>query len=650
MSSIEYRNSTTNGQNTVANVGSSNKVHRGKSELSISVKANHGLARSGDIVLKEVKPRSSNKPEQTITIHISQDTNPKPNDIIVTLDKAEIPREQTSTATGSKSLGVNVKLVGYTDYDVSCTDTNNKLNFTKGALTQLNLTDANYKDMSVKSGTLTITKKDGTDISNAKINISGTNGYNTTNIQKNIQITSDTLSCYCDCYMFNRCNCDVEQIYYNSITSGNSYNSCPVDAWSNHQTRKAPNVSCYCDCNSYKKCSKSVGCSGKVYRYDCKCDDVCTTEGKCTSQSDGCDGECTAVTRCSWESSENTNCTHCATDSTYHCPSNCSGEMKSGYRTHDRYMKPLFTIYIIGGDNNGYPQMSFDYYEMKYPTSGTTTIDARHTYGGAMINPYNADYSGTLWYPNTLEGKTVHFEIYTGYKNKFYKMDANMCIDGTADTDGYLKFSREIPLSKYEIDNDEWLSHTANSDKHNYYCEGNDGVWETWCADCAGDGEYYSCDCQGQNCTCESVCTSNCSDDVRKTCKPNDAYYNCNCDTNRWCDCDKNCGSYCATECTSQSQCNGQNCNGKNTQCICHQVGYYPKCTCYSQCECENYYEPTDNCSSKTYSCTGKYNFKTDSCEPYCKAKSCPSHCTTNNNFTISCPSANESFYTCSSK
>ena len=224
-----------------------------------------------------------------------------------------------------------------------------------------------------------------------------------------------------------------------------------------------------------------------------------------------------------------------------------------------------------------------------------------------------------------------------------------MCIDGTADTDGYLKFSRQFSVSGTEITNQEFFSHAGSGD-HSYYCHPHAGLWETWCTDCAGDGRYESCDCHGQGCTCYWHCTSNCEGEYRSRCWSEGAYYNCNCNGNRWCNCEGNCGSYCQTECTSQSQCNGQNCNGKNTQCVCHQVGYNPKCTCYSQCECENYYEPTDNCSSKTYSCTGKYNFKTDSCEPYCKAKSCPSNCTTNNNFTISCACNDETFYNCSSK
>ena len=215
-----------NNQNQFVEITTDNS---GNNDIVIEVQSNPGNNRSGNIVLREKYSG------QEVTISVSQGANPHPNDIIVSYGKLTVPQNYT----GSNQL--SVELVGNTSYTIS----------------------------NVSSG-LTVSPMNG---SNDKISISNAQGNNANGsfritgnagTVKDIYISKEYLSCYCDCNIFDSCACHINTSFTKKDDTScptnncraNSQISCPkhVENYMN-QGNCNGHTACSCDCNAVNTCT-----------------------------------------------------------------------------------------------------------------------------------------------------------------------------------------------------------------------------------------------------------------------------------------------------------------------------------------------------------------------------------------------------------
>ena len=286
--------------NTVINTDTS-----GTHNISFAATSNAGAARSGNVVLKEKYG------EQQLTLGITQEANPHPNDIILTRSKIVIPDDVNPTET------IGIELVGNTSYTIT--------NISPGlSISPLSNNQTN-SNISVTMEGL------GNPVSDSyyTFNIKGNAGTS-----KDIMILKEgtSLNCYCDCNSFDGCGCHSQTTFTHKDKTGNPQ-SCPKHdpaqgtACTSHST-------CWCDCEGVvlcaghcnncpcnSQCSKCVGdCTSK----DCSCYGQCNNcAADCTSKNCSCYGQCNncAADCTSKNCSCYGQCNNCAADCT---SKNCS--------------------------------------------------------------------------------------------------------------------------------------------------------------------------------------------------------------------------------------------------------------------------------------------------------------------------------------
>ena len=184
------------------------EAKQGNKKLDITLAANHGIQRTYNLVIRERKNNTD------ITINITQGANPHPNDILLNINNTNI------TSDANSVTNIDVKLLGLNSYSVTNPNTT-EFDYIKTDPTEIE--DSEYSNMSIKESTLTITKKNTSNVNPTTFTINGLNVNGTKVMQKNIVINSDKVSCYCDCNQYNRCQCEVEEFKYKQECSG-----CPL--------------------------------------------------------------------------------------------------------------------------------------------------------------------------------------------------------------------------------------------------------------------------------------------------------------------------------------------------------------------------------------------------------------------------------------
>ena len=195
----------------------------GVNTIIIEAKSNPSVRRTGEIKLKEKYGT------QNITLSVSQEENPHPNDIILSFNKITAPVGSNIVST------LNVELVGNTSYTISNVSPGLTINPMSG------------------NGNITINNNQSSN-TNGIFRITGNAGT-----VKDVVVNKERAYCYCDCNLFDGCGCDVESSFSkkddvscptNKCTS-NTQISCPKHCEAYGSSNICPShTTCSCNCQS----------------------------------------------------------------------------------------------------------------------------------------------------------------------------------------------------------------------------------------------------------------------------------------------------------------------------------------------------------------------------------------------------------------
>lgn len=264
----------------------------GNKIISVIASKNPGNYRSGQIIFQENNGES-------ITVSVSQEANPSPNDIILTREKISAPQENTTTER------ISLNLIGNTSYSLS----NIQSNISIENHPSINAIDITYT--SNNSGY------------NSGFRITGDKGT-----VKDIVITEESLSCYCDCNEDLGCNCDTDRTWsqidliddsYAQYCTSYSQQSC--SNYTNCESDCPSHNSCQCNCKSVNTCdSKCSNCKCNTESVS-TCPNHCNDTCNCYSVSSVCTVNCSDTCNCQNVSKT---CSDCSDTCTCDNDSTCS--------------------------------------------------------------------------------------------------------------------------------------------------------------------------------------------------------------------------------------------------------------------------------------------------------------------------------------
>ena len=571
-----------NNQNQFVEITTDNS---GNNDIIIEVQSNPGNSRSGNIVLREKYSG------QEVTILVSQGANPHPNDIIVSYGKMTVPQNYT----GSNQL--NVELIGNTSYTIS--------NVSSGLT---------VSPMNGNNNTISISNAQGNNV-NGSFRITGNAGT-----VKDIYISKEYSSCYCDCNIFDSCACHI-----NTSFTKKDDTSCPTNN---------------CGANSQISCPKHVenymnqgNCNGHTA---CSCD--CNAVNKCTCNTNiVCDKDIQGTTSYTLTCSCHSGFTQGTTSYTATC--SC----------HSGFTQGTTSYTVPCGCHSGVIQGTTSY-------SGTCSCHSGVIQGTTSYSGTCSCHSG--YFHVTSCGCNSCNDDTDCYDSKYCKCDTVCKCEGQVDVGCY-----DYHCSGNTGDNTDCVTDRSHSHDCNSYNTGCSAQWcspdckTNTCGDCPSNKDYGWSYCN-PTCGCDSNITwCNCHKDIQGTtsysgtCSCHSGYTQgttsysgtCSCHsgftqgttsytvpcgchsgviqgttsysvpcgchsgviqgtTSYTVPCSCHSGYFHETSCHSHDNlCSRNQCNTVNpTSCSCNLKTYYPHCDCDSWCKCDGYYVPCESKASRT--------------------------------------------------